>query len=122
MVVRNSWTRLAVMYKRIDVEAKTLNEAVLALLASLDEMKRAELLGLVLIYRFEPGHKWIQSVIDMFDLSNSSQALIADIDRRFPDESALKLIESDSDQPVFEAKVILRETQTKLREQGAGNR
>lgn len=100
------------------MEAKTLDEAVVALLASLDDVKRADLVDLVLIYRFEPGHSWIQRVIEMFDLANSAQALIADIDKQFPDESALKLIESDSDQPVFEAKIILREAQRKLQEQG----
>jgi hypothetical protein len=99
------------------VEAKTLDDAVTALLASLDEAQRAELVALVRSYRIEPAHTWIREVIAMFGLTDSAEALIADIDRRFPDESALKLIESDSDLPIFEANIILREAQRRLREQ-----
>jgi hypothetical protein len=52
---------------------------------------------------------------DYFGLRGDAGELIADIDARFPDESALKLIESDSDEPIFEAKIILREAQKRLR-------
>lgn len=53
----------------------------------------------------------------MFGLSDPEQALVQDIDKRFPEESALKLIESDGSEPIFEAKVILREAQRRIRKQ-----
>jgi len=101
------------------VKAKTFEEAVTALLVGLSDTERVELATLVLNSRIEPSRRWMCEVIEMFDLRGSAQMLIADIDQRYPDESALKLIESDGDEPFFEARMILREVQRRLREQDA---
>lgn len=101
------------------VESTTLKDAATALLLGLNDKERVELATLVLNSRIEPARRWMRVVIEMFGLSDSAEALIADIDRRFPDESVLKEIESDGGEPIFEAKMILREAQRMGREQAA---
>jgi hypothetical protein len=97
------------------INIKTLNDAVSDLLASLDEAQQTELPSVILNSQFEQTWRWLQMIIERFGLRGDAGELIADIDARFPDESALKLIESDSDEPIFEAKIILREAQKRLR-------
>jgi len=86
---------------------RTLDEAVLELVTNLPREKRAELA--VLFINSLASWAWYEEVIDRFQLRDEDNPLIAEIDRRFPDEAAIKFLESDFSGPVFEAAVILRE-------------
>lgn len=65
--------------------------------------------------RTDPARIWMTRVIEAFGLAGKADELIADIDRQYPDESAMKEIESESGMCIFEAKMILREVQHQIR-------
>lgn len=84
------------------------------LVSSLSEEEAQGLKRLVLNHQVKESWPWYASVLSRYLAGPGSQELVEEIDALFPDESVLKLIESNSDYPIFEAKIILREAQKLL--------
>ena len=89
------------------------------LIASLPKDRVQQLEALIINHQIAEAWPWYDAVISRYLQSIDSNDLIAEIDALFPDESALKFIETSTDLPVFEAKVILREAQSILRSASA---
>lgn len=83
------------------------NELVAIL--SPDELRKLD--ALVLNHQVQESWPWYEMVLSRFLAGQDALPLIREIDELFPDESALRLIEATSDAPIFEAKIILRESQ-----------
>lgn len=92
-----------------------LKSAVGDLISSLSTERIRQLESLVINHQITEAWSWYEMVISRYLNGVGAEGLIAEIDMLYPDESALKLIETSTDLPVFEAKVILREAQTLLR-------
>jgi hypothetical protein len=88
-------------------------------LEGLSADRKDHLVHLLLNAQIKESWPWFKEVIDLYNLSDVDNGLISEIDEAFADESAFKLIESDSDLPIFEAKIILREAQKRLLNDGS---
>ncbi|MFZ6643238.1 hypothetical protein ACO0LL_26190 [Undibacterium sp. TC4M20W] len=89
------------------------------LISSLNAERVRQLNILILNHQIKESWLWYDEVISRYLQSPDSAELIGEIDALFPDESTLKLIETSTVLPVFEAKVILREAQNLLRSSAA---
>ncbi|MBX9268542.1 hypothetical protein [Chromobacterium violaceum] len=99
----------------MNAERRKLVEVVAEFVTSLTSEDTQVLSRLVLNHQVEESWPWCANVLSKYLEGDGSFALIKEIDELFPDESALKLIEAASDDPIFEAKVILREAQKLVR-------
>lgn len=99
----------------MNAKRRKLVEVVAEFVSSLTPEDSQILSRLVLNHQVEESWPWYVTVLSQYLEGDGSFALIKEIDELFPDESALKLIEATSDDPIFEAKVILREAQKLVR-------
>lgn len=88
-------------------------------ISSLTKDRAQQLEALIINHQIAESWPWYDMVISRYLQLTDSSELIDEIDALFPDESALKFIETSTDLPVFEAKVILREAQNILRSSSA---
>jgi hypothetical protein len=98
--------------KNLDIN--TLDAAIVAFLATLDDSQTTELLALVPNPRVSDGRRWIDNVIAMFELDNPECALCKDIAQRF-DESVFVGDVFDNANGIFEAEILLREAKYLLK-------
>ncbi|WP_145964121.1 hypothetical protein [Chromobacterium phragmitis] len=95
----------------MSAEIRTLAGVIAEFVTSLAPEELQALRRLVLNHQIEESWPWYAIVLSQYLDGDGSSELIKEIDELFPDESALNLIESASNDPIFEAKVILREAQ-----------
>jgi hypothetical protein len=88
-------------------------------ISTLNRNRSRQLGALILNHQIAETWPWYEEVISRYLQATDATDLIHEIDALFPDESALKFIETSTDLPVFEAKVILREAQNLLRPSSA---
>jgi hypothetical protein len=93
---------------------ETLDEAVDALLMSLDDARKRELRELVPNPREEKARNWMDEVVAIFGLDKLGSKLSNDIERHFPDESVFKGPVFDNANGIFEAEILLREAREVL--------
>lgn len=96
-------------------EKNKLKFVVNDLISSLNKERVRQLNTLILNHQITESWLWYDEVISRYLQNSDFAELICEIEALFPDESALKPIETSTDLPVFEAKAILREAQNLLR-------
>jgi len=99
------------------IHVETLDEAIAAFLATLDDKRKDELRELIPTSRVETPRRWMEEVINMFGLEEAEQPLCKDIEECFPDESVFKGRVFDNDRGFFEAGILLREAKKILLKQ-----
>jgi hypothetical protein len=91
------------------------------LVSELSPTQLKSLADVILNHQIVESWPWYQAVLTRFLVGPDAPTLIREIEELYPDESALKAIESSADAPIFEAKMVLRESQELARKALARN-
>jgi hypothetical protein len=97
-------------------ELTKLEDAVRDFVSSLSAAEQDEVRSLILSPQIKPSLDWYKRVVAKYlQGPSSAAALIEDIARKYADEAVWRELDSPQDVPLFEAGIILRESQAVLR-------
>jgi hypothetical protein len=91
-----------------------LEDAVHDFVSSLSVTERETVRRLVLNPQMKPSLDWYNRVVARYLQTPSAALLIEDISRKYADEAVWRELDSPSGVPLFEAGIILRESQVAL--------
>ncbi len=94
--------------------ANDLQAVVNEFVESLSANDREVVRQLVLNHQIRKSLIWYKSVADRYLRGPQAAELIGEIDKKYPDESMWKTLDSSSESLIFEAGIILREAQAVL--------
>ena len=88
---------------------KTLEEAVGTFLRSLSDEDKATITSSLPLYNLTPARRYIDALIDMFQLYNPNSEIAKDIDRKYPDDFCLFHSDLGKRFDLFYGQTILQE-------------
>lgn len=97
----------------------TLKGAVHDFVSSLSVVEQEAVRGLILNPQVRPSLDWYKRVVTKYLQGPSAALLIEDIAQKYADEAVWRDLDSPQGLPLFEAGIILRESQAALSPTGA---